>query len=178
MEVTATAPSTVADRLYAGQVGYLRTKVLAVVLMLAGPAFIGLAVAELFTDRHLSAGVVVVAVLLIGLGLFVASYASPRMWRKLTSHDRQVGPYLEVTGGRLRFQPDSGGPAAQIELGRTARAEFAYRMANATGPGRSELRLYDAHDKKIATWNLWPMHGRQVARWLTHHGVKTDFRRR
>jgi hypothetical protein len=177
--MTTTTPSTDSDRLFAGQVGYLRTKLVAALVLLWGPAFVAVAVVALVTAHHRTVGITVVAVFLIAAGLFVGGYVAPRVWRTLMAKDRHVGAYLEVEGGVLRFVSPAH-PAAQIELAKVARAEHAYQMPNAyaRGGGRqSVLRLFDGHDKKVATWSLWPLQGRAVARWLTRHGVKTAIRR-
>ncbi len=71
--MTSTTPAADSDRLFGGQIGFWRTKLIAGVVLLAGPAMIALGIGGFVTIRPLKVGIAVVGVFLIVLGTLTAA---------------------------------------------------------------------------------------------------------
>jgi hypothetical protein len=171
-----TDPAAPVDRLYAGQVVYWRRLLVGVFLIGIGAVFfvVGL-LALVLTARRTTLGVVA-DVVIMAVGVAQLVILSPYGRRALTALDRQGGPFLEADATAIRLVRPSE-PPQRVDRSQVVRATHVYRASGQASPS-SVLQLYAADDRKVATWNLYPLLGRAVARWLRRLDIDTTVRHR
>jgi len=80
-------------------------------------------------------------------------------------------PSLEIDGSQLRLSRP-GTPPQVVEVGRVHRAQYTVRRRNQPPP-LSTLHLFDHAGDEFATWDLFPLLGPAIPRWLIAQGIET-----
>jgi hypothetical protein len=168
-------PAQATSRLGPSRAGTMSQQLAPLLVVVFGGGVSVAALVTLVGGSHRSVFRTAMLALALAVGVFIVVVLLPFAYRargKARANDAFME--ADVSSLRLIHPPD---PPHEIDRGRVTRAEYTYRTVGQSPP-MSVVSFYDHRGDKVATWSVYPLVGRRVAKWLGDLGIATTVDRR